>query len=131
MGENVSFVKVYIDCLQGNFQLLKVEKVGVKYDQKVTVTKAIGVRGGAGFKDEEGGGEISLEVYREEGPPEVDYEALFLSKEVFRMTTQDNNGRRKQFRSCRCVGIPDYSADTAGAVMDAVKIAFLQSGVTK
>lgn len=129
MGENVSFAKINIDCSQGNFQLLKVEKFGVKYDQKTTVSKAIGVRGGAGFKDEEGGGEITAEVFREEGTPEVDYEKLFLTKEKFKMTTQDFNGRRKQFRFCRVSQIPDYSADTAGAVMDSVKIVFLQSGV--
>lgn len=129
MGENVSFATINIDCTQGNFQLLKVEKFGVKYDQKTTVTKAIGVRGGAGFKDEEGGGEISLEVYREEGTPEVDYRKLFATKEKFRMTTQDFAGLRTQFRFCRVSQIPDYSADTSGSVMDAVKVVFLQSGV--
>jgi len=125
MGENVSKVLAFIDCSQGNFQLTKVEKMGVKHDRKRVLTKAMGVKGAAGSRLEEGGGTLTFEVYREEGPrPEIDYHDLFETGETFKIARQDARGRRLQFRGCQVEAPPEESQDSEGKAMDTVNIIF-------
>lgn len=127
MGDIVSHKSINIDYSGGNFQLKRVKSGSVSYDSTTEVVVALGVSGGAGFRDKEGGGKINLEVYRETGNPEVDYRKLFVTKEVFAMTFQDLNGAREQCRSCRVGKIPDGKFDENGDIMDTVEIVFLQS----
>lgn len=127
MGDIASHKKINIDYSGGNYQLKRVKSFNVAYDSTTEVVVAMGVPGGAGFRDKEGGGKLTLDVYRETGNPEVDYRRLFVTKEVFAMTTQDLNGMREQYRSCRVEKIPDHKSDDGGDIMDSVSIVFLQS----
>lgn len=127
MGEIVSRKKVFIDYSGGTYQLKRVKSSSITHSGTREVIAAMGVKGGAGTRKKEGGGEITLEVYRETGQPEVDYRALFDSDEFFTMVTQDEGGMREQHRSCQVAAIPDGKGDDAGDVMDTVKITFLQS----
>ena len=128
MGDIVSRKKIFIDYSSGNYQLKRVKSGSLTYESTVDVVIAVGVSGGAGFRKKEGGGELSLDIYRETGTPEVNWRKLFNSNEIFAMTFQDENGLREQIRSCRVAQIPDSKFDDGGEVMDTVKIKFLQSG---
>ncbi len=128
MGDIVSRKKIFIDYSAGNYQLKRVKSGSLTYESTVDVVVAVGVTGGAGFRKKEGGGELSLDIYRETGTPEVNWRRLFNSNEVFAMTFQDEGGIREQIRSCRVAQTPDSKFDDAGEVMDTVKIKFLQSG---
>lgn len=127
MGDVVSRKKLFINYSGGNYQLKRVKSGSVTHEGSTDVVLAMGVQGGAGFRDKEGGGEISLEVYRETGNPEVNWRRLRTSREVFSLVTQDEDGMREQYRSCRVAGIPDSKFGDDGEIMDTVKIKFLQS----
>lgn len=128
MGDIVSRKKIFIDYSAGNYQLKRVKSGSLTYESTVDVVIAVGVSGGAGFRKKEGGGELSLDIYRETGTPEVNWRKLFNANEVFAMTFQDENGIREQIRGCRVAQVPDSKFDDGGEVMDTVKIKFLQSG---
>lgn len=129
MGEIANKSKFFIDFSGGNFQLRRVKKCGVTFDEKVDVVLAVGVEGGAGYRDTTGGGEITLDVFPETGDPEVDYWRLRGSKERFAFVIQDIDGQRQQYRGCRVVARPDRSIDAEGENMNSVKIKFLQAGL--
>lgn len=129
-GDIVSKSSISIDFSGGNFKLKRVEKATVKHDSTTDVVLAIGVSGGAGYRDKEGGGELTFEFYPETGDPEVDYWALFRSREQFAVVIQDKpTGRRAQYRSCRVVSPPEESKQADGTNMNTVGIKFLQWGV--
>lgn len=128
MSEIVSRSKLSIDYSGGSYQLKRCKSIDVSYEEDSEVVMAVGVKGGAGFRDKEGGGELTLEIYREVRP-EVNYRALRDSRETFAMTLQDEDGVREQFRSCRVAGKPGRKIDESGNVMDTVKIKFLQSSI--
>lgn len=129
MGENASKAKIFINCSQGNFQLLKVEKIDVKHDQKRSGTKSIGVDGYSGVRKETGGGNLNMEVYPEEGNPEVDWRKLFETEELFQMSIEYVNGRRTNYRRCIVENIPGEKIDTSGNLMMTVDVLFGRSNV--
>lgn len=129
MSEFISRSKIYIDYSRGNYQLKAVKSFGSKHDGDTEGVLAIGVRGGAGFRDKEGAGSIDLDVYREK-TPEVDYRGLHDRKEIFSITVQDEDGVREQYRSCRVAAVPERKISEQGETMDTVKIIFLQSSKT-
>jgi len=125
MGDFVSNARLYINYSGGNFQLKKVDTWDEDDDSDVEVIVTIGVKGGAGHRDKEGGGGLKLEVFRETGRPEVNYRRVKATKEVFSMTCQDQDGERWQYQGCR-VGKVTRKTDAAGKHMDSVDIKWLQ-----
>jgi hypothetical protein len=97
----------------GAIQLTKVMKADVKDDRDLEVVKAIGVKQGAGFRESQGGGEITLTKYRETGAPEVDYHRLLRDRVVFTYTIADEDGGRRESFRCRVAKI-DSSGDEGG-----------------
>ena len=134
MGEFVSQTKFFIDfgaasasgALTGGASrlLTKVKKADVKSDADVEVLMAVGVDQGAGFRDKQGGGEISLTVYRETGKvPEVNWRQVKADRKTFTFTIQDEqNGLRESF-TCRVAKI-DSGDDEAGSHEDSVSLKF-------
>lgn len=124
MGEVVSQSYLFIDSpSQGNKKLVRVKTFTPKDDRDVEIVTAIGVDTGAGFRDKPGGGEVQLEVYREMGKPEVDYEYVQDVKEIFALTRQDVGGRRFQYQGCRVAKIEDAS-DNEGSHMKSVTVKY-------
>lgn len=75
MGEMISNAGLFVDAgaTEGGSggRLVKLEhvsKMSVKDDRGVEIKKAIGVRGGAGYKRTQGGGTITLSEYRQDKP---------------------------------------------------------------
>lgn len=108
MGEIVSDTKFFIDLGALNSQgrstgaasrlLTKVKKVDRKDDRKAEVMKAGGVKQGAGFRRQQGGGSLTLTVYRETGTPEVDWLQLQDDEKVFTFTLADERkGQRVSY----------------------------------
>lgn len=128
MGDVVSKAKHFIDYSGGNFQLKRVDSADFSFEHDLTVVTALGIDGGAGFREQTGGGEIQLEVYPETGNPEVDYLKVFLSKEFFRYVVQEQDGQRFQARGCRVAKPPGRKYNSKGDVMMTVSIKFLQFG---
>ena len=128
MGDVVSKAKFYIDFSGGNFQLKRADSGDISFEHSLTIVTAIGVDGGAGYREQTGGGEIQLEVFPETGSPEVDYLRLFFSKEFFRFVIQEQDGQRFQARNCRVEKPPGRKYNSKGDVMITVTIKFLQFG---
>lgn len=128
MGDVISKAKHFIDYSGGNFQLKRVNTCDVSFEGDLEVIKALGVSGGAGFKETEGGGSLQLEIFAETGVPEVDYNRLWRSKEQFRYVIQEEGGKRFQYRFCRVAQPTGRKYSTDGSVMHTVKIMFLQHG---
>lgn len=124
-GEIISQSFFFIDSsIAGNKQLLRVKSLDGSDDEDLEVVKAVGVQGGAGFRHTTGGGEITLEVFRETNP-EVDYRRLKRLKHTFAITIQDEGGVREQYQGCRVANV-SRKDDDAGSHMDSVKIKFLR-----
>jgi hypothetical protein len=127
MGDTSSKAKIFIDSrTAGNFQLFRVKSFDVEADEDLEVVKAVGVDGGAGFRDTTGGGGITLEVYRETGDPEVNWRILRKLKEKFSITIADeDNGIREQYQACRVAKVT-RKGDDSGSNMDTVSIKWLR-----
>lgn len=127
MGDNSSNAKIYIDSKTvGNFQLFKVKSFDVEDESDLEVVTAVGVDGGAGFREKQGGGGISLEVYRETGTPEVNWRRLKTLKEKFSITIADeDNGIREQYQQVRVAKV-SRKGDDGGSNMDTVQLKFLR-----
>lgn len=110
MGEMVSDAKYFIDISPLNALgistgaasklLTKVKKVDQKDDRKVEVQKAGGVKQGAGFRRQQGGGSLTLTVYRETGSPEVNWLRLQDDEKVFTFTIADEKGGQRRNFTC-------------------------------
>lgn len=109
MGEIISQSFHFVDApaTQGGTagvsrQLTKCKNVDVKDDRKTEVVMAVGVDQGAGFRDKQGGGEITFVQFRETGKaPEVDWRGFKTDRKTFTWTIQDElNGLRESF-TCR------------------------------
>lgn len=124
MGDIISNCRIYIDYSGGNHQLKRVDTSDEDDDSSTTVVTTIGVRGGAGYQDTEGGGALKFEVYRET-IPEVNYRNLKRSKELFSITIQDDSGERWQYQGCRVSKVARKD-DSKGKHMDTVDITWLQ-----
>lgn len=129
MGDVVSRASLNIRFSGGNKKLTKAKSCKVKFDADSEIVLALGIDGGAGFRDKTGGGEMTLEVYPEEGKPEVDYFKLWATRERFSSTLQYGDaGLRFQFRFARVTQPPELGADEQGNAMLNVTIKFLQFG---
>ena len=128
MGEIVSRVKYEINYSGGSFQLKRVDTCDVSFDHDLEIVTAGGVEGGAGYREQTGGGGLQLEVYVETGQPEVDYLRLFLSKEQFSYVIQEQDGQRFQYRYVRVATPPGRKYDSKGNAMMTVELKFLQFG---
>ena len=133
MGEIISQAKFFADFGAtpggsggGNRLLTKVKSVDTKDDRDVEVVMASGVSGGAGFRRKQGGGELSLTVYRETGPnPEVDWEKLRDDEKIFTFIVADEQaGKRRSYR-CTVAKI-DAKDDEAGVHEDTVTLKYTQ-----
>lgn len=129
MGEPNSVAKIYIDYSGGNFQLRRVKNLKDDPERTLEIRKAVGVKGGAGFKKSEGGCGITLSVYRESPTPEVNYRRLEQTGERFTITTQDEDGgQREQYQACRVEKV-SRSTDDDGENVDEVMIKCLRGPV--
>jgi hypothetical protein len=134
MAEFSSFAKHYINFgainalgiagPAGAKLLTKVQKGDWKDDRKAEAKKAAGVRQGAGFRRSQGGGTVTLTVYRETGPaPEVNWMRLQDDEKVFTYTVADEKqGQRINF-TCTVSNI-DGSSDENGENMMTVVLAY-------
>ena len=110
---------------QGNKRLRAVKSSKVADGSKTTAQTALGEDDPVGFTDAPGPKTITLSVYQEQGKPEVDYDFLKTSKEVFAMTRAIVNGKRYQFPECRVSSVePDD--DSEGSHMLSVEIIALR-----
>lgn len=122
MGEVVSQSKFFIDGPMGNRQLVKVKSADVNDDKDAEIITAVGVDDGAGIRYKPGGGTITLEVYREQGIPEVDYRRERDRRSRFAFTIQDTGGNREQY-FCAVAQV-SRKDDDQGSHMDTVKLVF-------
>lgn len=135
MGEVVSQAKFFADFGAtaasslslgsggGSRQLTKVKSADVKDDRDVEVVMAVGVSQGAGFRDKQGGGEISMQVYRETGRPETDWRQLKTDRKTFTFTIADEGKGLRESFTCRVAKI-DSKDDEAGVHEDSVTLKF-------
>jgi len=133
MPEFSSFARHYINfgalnslgiaTSAGAKQLTKVQKGDWKDDRKTEAKKASGVRQGAGFRRSQGGGTVTLTVYREVGIPEVNWLRLQDDEKVFTYTVADEKqGLRLNF-TCTVSNV-DGSSDENGENMMTVVLAY-------
>lgn len=125
MGDIVSQSKFFVNGPFGNFQLLRVKSCDVNDEKDAEVVTAVGVSGGAGYRFKEGGGELTLEVYREQGTPEVNWRQERDRKTVFSYVIQDVGGQREQFQGV-IVAQCTRKDDDAGSHMDTIKLKYLR-----
>lgn len=123
MGDNSSKTYIYIDSrTAGNKQLTKVKSIDTDDEGDLTVTTSVGVDEGSGFQEKPGGYELTLEVYREDSKPEVDWQRLKRLKEKFAITLQDEgDGQREQYQNVRVAKI-SRKGDDQGSNMITVKL---------
>lgn len=126
--QQVSQSKIFIDGPMGNFQLRRVKSFDIDDESDVEVTMAVGVSGGAGVRFKEGGGSISLEVYREQGKPEVDWAKHKRLRSQFNIVVQDTGGQREQYQQCFVAKVPRKD-DDAGQHMMQIKLVYLQGPI--
>src|SRR5262250_2900911 len=86
---------------QGNVRLRRCKSSKVSDGAKTEAVTAMGEDDPVGFIDKPGPKTISLSIYQEQGKPEVDYDFLKSSKEVFAMVREIVGGKRYQYTSCR------------------------------
>lgn len=86
-------ISVNIQGAGGGLKTLeRVKSIDIKDGRSTEVVMAIGVKRGAGFRRKEGGFEIDMEVYEEEGKnPEVDWHLVNDNRYTFTITTQDED----------------------------------------
>lgn len=123
MGEIISKVKIFIDYSGGSIQLKRIKTGDESNEEDLEVVRAIGVDGGAGFRDQTGGGELSFDVYRETNP-EVNWRQLRKTKERFKLRLEDQDGVEEQFLDVRVANVARKD-DDAGNHMDTVKVKYL------
>lgn len=108
-----------------NKQLLTIKKFDAKEDGSVDVVTTVGVAGGAGFREKQGGFKITMTAVRTAGQtPEVDWDFAKATKKIFTITTEDeDNGRIRNFL-CR-VSKTDSTLDDQGTMEDEIELAAL------
>jgi hypothetical protein len=111
-----------ISTSAGAKQLLKVQKADWKDDRKAEAKKASGVRQGAGIRRTQGGGTITLSIYRELGPAEVNWLKLQDDEKMFTYTLSDENGVRINF-TCTVSSVSG-SSDENSENMFTVELAY-------
>ena len=121
----VSDLKIYVDGSFGNFKLEKIKSFDVSNESDAEIITAIGVDGGAGYRFKNGGGELGLEAYVEQGIPQVDWIREKLRKTIFAVTMQYTGGQRFQFTGA-LVGNVSLKSDDQGSHMQTLKLKYLQ-----
>lgn len=103
-------------------QLERCKSMDIKDGRSTEVVMAIGVRRGAGFRRKQGGFEIDLEIFEEEGKsPEVDWYKVNESEATFTITTVDEaDGYRYAYTSR--VSKIDRKKDAEGNFMQTVSL---------
>lgn len=110
---------------QGNKRLRACKSSKVSDGAKTTAVTALGEDDPIGYADAPGAKTIALSVYQEQGTPEVDYDTLKITKEVFTLTRAIVGGKRYQFTGCRVSSVePDD--DNEGSHMLSVEIVALR-----
>lgn len=120
----LSQCRIYIDYVLGNYQLKRIKSYNINDGEDNVTVNAVGVDGGAGTQFKTGGGDISLEVYRESGTPEVEWWKLKRQHTNFSLTFQDDGGPRVQFQGCTVAQAP-FQGDAEGSHMMTVKVNYL------
>lgn len=92
----------------GNVRLRRLTSAEVADESAVETVPEMGEERPVGFSDTPGGMTISFEFRETKGvKPDVDWDYLKSSKEIFSLTRQHVGGRRKQFPSCRVSKVDD------------------------
>lgn len=108
-----------------NKQLLTVKKFSAKEDGSVDVVTTIGVQGGAGWREKQGGFKITLtQIRTTDQDPEVDWDYAKETKKIFTITTEDEGNGRIRNYLCR-VSKTDSDEDDQGQFEDEIEIAAL------
>lgn len=106
-----------------NQQLLTVETCDIKEEGKVDIVVTIGVPGGAGWQQTQGGYKIDLKMVRlTSADPEVDWDYAKETKKVGTFTTADEDGGRRQSYTFR-VSKTDTTMSNDGKFIDSVELA--------
>lgn len=120
----VSEVGLFFDWSGGSIKSTRIQGFDETDDSDTQVVTAIGVRGGAGYRDIQGGGSLQMESLREV-TPEIPFQRLKDTKEVFAITVQDLGGERWQYQGCRVANVVRKD-DDKGSHMNTIKIVFLK-----
>lgn len=107
---------------QGNKKLRRVVSSSVSSDAKREAVTAMGEDDPIGTVFSPGAKNISLEVYTEQGTPEVDYQKLFESGENFLLTRRIKGGKSFQYVDCVVSTDPNPSDDNQGKHTFSVEI---------
>ncbi len=122
----VSQGKIFVDMpgpRGASKQILTCKKFDVKEDGSVEVVTTVGVNGGAGWRQKQGGFKITMTNIRTVGQiPEVDWDYAKATQKIFTISTEDENDGRKQSYLCR-VSKTDTSKDDQGSHEDEIEIA--------
>lgn len=114
MSNFVSIVPWFINSAsQGNRQCRGLQDAGVEDGSSVETVNEIGAEFPTGHIVKPGAQTINLTEKVVEGEPEVDWNELRDSRELFSMTRQYRNGQRVQFLDCR-VSTVNESGDAEG-----------------
>jgi hypothetical protein len=125
MGEVVSNAKLYVNGGNGigNLQLQRVEDFNIDSEQDGDLVTAVGVKGAAGARFKEGGGEISLTVFIEQGTPEVAWQKHKVLRTRFTFTVQWEGGERYAFLRCFVANV-SIKGDSQASHMYTVKLKY-------
>jgi len=130
MADFVSQGKIFVD-ISGpaavSRQLMTAKSLDIKDGRSTEVVLAIGVSGGAGFRNKEGGFELDLTVTRTVGKaPEVDWYMVKRSRSNVTLTTQDEDNGRRQSYTARVSKI-DTKIDESGVHEDTITLVATQA----
>ena len=104
-------------------QLLTIKKVDVKEDGSVDVITTVGVRGGAGWREKQGGFKITMTQVRTAGAvPEVDWDFAKEAKKIGTLTLEDEDDGRIRNYLFR-VSKVDGGSDDGGVCEDEIELA--------
>lgn len=107
-------------------QLQRVKSIDIKDGRSTEVVMAIGVKRGAGFRRKQGGFEIDMEIYEEEGKqPEVDWYLVNDNEDTFAITTQDEDDSWRYAYTSQVSKI-DRKKDAEGNFMQTVTLVCTQ-----
>lgn len=132
MANVASRVQWFINSAsQGNKRLKGCTEVGADDESETEAVNEVGSPDGTpqGFRDKPGPHTIELSLNElEEANPEVDWDKLKATREVFTMTRQVVSGRRRQFLDCR-VSSFSTSDNADGEITGSVSIISLRRKV--
>jgi len=106
-------------------QLLTCKKIDAKEDGSVEVITTVGVDGGAGWREKQGGHKLTLTMVRTVGTaPEVDFIFAKKMKKIFTVTVEDEQNGTSLTYLCR-VSKVDPGSDSEGVHENEVELAAL------